>query len=49
MQSGMVTIDKKMSEDPHRWHLEGLSPMYNNPKEVEVLRALEELALGKGE
>ena len=49
VRHGLVTVDKLMSEDPYRWHLEGLDPIYNDLKEVEMLHAMEELVLEKGE
>ena len=49
VRNGMVTVDRRMSEDPRRWHLEGLSPAYNDPKEMEMFQAMEEMVLEKGD
>ena len=41
VRQGLVTVDRRMRLDPARWHLEGLSPAYNDPKEMEMFQAME--------
>ena len=47
IKDGLVAVDDRMKEDPARWHLEGLEPLYQNAKETEELvLEMEKLELG---
>ena len=44
---GLITVDSRMREDPARWHLEGLDPIYKTVEEAELQETLEEMGLLK--
>ena len=41
----LITVDARMKEDPARWHLEGLEPIYKTVEEAELQGELEKLGL----
>ena len=47
VKHGFIVLDERMKEDPARWHLEGLEPIYGTQENRELLDALEALGLLK--
>ena len=41
----LITVDARMKEDPARWHLEGLEPIYKTVEEAEQQGEMEKLGL----